>query len=41
MAKKPEDFSEEDYKLLTERVKDLKLQELFEEPSSWEDDEDD
>ena len=41
MTKKPEDFSEEDYKLLTERVKDLKLQELFEEPSSWEDEKDD
>lgn len=41
MTKKPKDFSEEDYKLLTERVKDLKLQELFEEPSSWEDEKDD
>lgn len=41
MSTIPEDFSEEDFELLQERVKDLKLQELFEEPSSWEDDEDD
>lgn len=40
MTTRPEDFSKEDYEILTERVKDLKLQELFEEPCSWEDDDD-
>jgi hypothetical protein len=38
MNKNPEDFSEEDFELLQERVKNLKLQALFEEPCSWEDD---
>jgi hypothetical protein len=38
MTKTPDDFSEEDFKILEERVKDLKLQELFEEPCTWEDD---
>lgn len=33
-------FSAEDYKILEERMKDLKMQELFAEPSSWEDDDD-
>jgi hypothetical protein len=35
-----EDFSKEDFKILEKRMKDLKLQELFHEPSYWEDEED-
>ena len=36
-----EDETRELYKQLMERVKQLRMQELFEEPSTYEDDEDD
>jgi len=33
-------FSEEDLKILEERMEKLKMQELFSEPSCWEDEDD-